>query len=46
MLAPPISGHTVLDSSMLEQANLRLSSLVLSTDQKEASRTHLAGIQN
>jgi len=37
---------TVLDSSMLEKANLRLSSLVLSTDQKEVSRAHLAGIQN
>lgn len=36
---------TVLDPSKLEKANLSLSSLVHSTDKKEASRAHLAGIQ-
>ena len=42
-----IKNHTttILDPTTLEKANLSLSSLVSSTDQKEASRAHLAGIQ-
>lgn len=42
-----IRDHTaiLLDPSTIEKVNLSLSSLILSTDQKEASRAHLAGIQ-
>jgi restriction system protein len=42
-----IKNHTatVLDPPMLETVHQSLSSLVLSTDKKEASRAHLAGIQ-